>query len=71
MRRHEKSTLSHTSDDVETIGGEPLVGEVKKIWSSFSLISDSAEGVRIPFDREEAKRLANEIAEGASLTALG
>ena len=68
MGRHHKdaprlSSFEDADENVERIGGEPLVGEVRKLWSSFNLISDSAEGVRIPFDREEARRLVDHPGE--------
>jgi len=43
----------------------------KRALGRASLVSPSAEGIRVPYDRKEARRLADEIAGDASLTALG
>jgi hypothetical protein len=44
-----------------------------KLKRSYTLVSDSAEGIRVPYNRESAKKFALSIARRGSsdLTALG
>lgn len=51
----------------------PRTGVEAKLRRSYTLVSDSAEGIRVPYNRESAREFAFSVARrgGRDLTALG